>query len=365
MPRALHALSRPPRAEGAAGRPPRKEGPMIRAFVALCLALAAAPAVAQTPGCDPGEEEWKFSLVTAVQGHPKGEAALAFADAVNRRFEGRYCVGVYGNAELFNDEDVFDAMKRGEAHFAAPSFVQFASFSPKFGIVDLPFLFDGPLQADQFFASEWGQQMMGEIEDDGFVSLGFWSNGMRHFSANTPLRDMSDAAGLKFRLQNESDINRRMFELMGADYEVIPFAKVFEQLESGALDGQENTWSNMYGNRFYEVQQYITETNHWYLGYGVVAAKDFIEGLDEETRTFVIDTMKLISHERNRFAFEINEQQRFDIIEDGGTIITLTPEELETWRAALLPLIEEFKPLIGEDFVNAAIEFNANADPFD
>ncbi len=328
-------------------------------------ALAAFPAqlIAQ---CDQGEEVLTFSLITSLQGHPKGEAAMAYANAINTQLDGRYCIQVIGNSELYaDDENLWQAMLDGEVHFAAPSPTKLTQFSSKLALFDLPFLFDGPLHALEFLSSDATEEFYDQLEDDGFYGLAFWSNGMRHFSATRPMRLPRDADGLIFRVQSSSPIMAAMLDTMGVTPRKMAFADVLGGLQSGEVQGQENTFSNIDSKGFYTAQAATTETSHHYLGYMVFTTTAFLDSLDAETRAIFVDTMKLVSHERNRFAFELNQISRENIIEDDGIVISLTDQERQAWREAFEPIFEEFKPQIGESIVDRALEINANANPFD
>lgn len=334
----------------------------------LVLAVSAAlptPLMAQSE-CDPGEQVLKFSIITTLNGHPKGESALAYANAINTRLDGRYCIEVVGSSQLYaDDEKLWQAMLNGEVHFAAPSPTKMTQFANKLALFDLPFLFDGPLHALEFLSSDATDEIYEQLEDDGFHGLTFWSNGMRHFSATRPMRLPRDADGLTFRVQSSSPIMAAMLETMGVAPRKMAFAKVLDGLESGEVQGQENTFSNIDSMGFYTAQAATTETSHHYLGYLVFTTTSFLDSLDAETRDVFIDTMKLVSHERNRFAFELNQISRQSIIDDDGVVISLTDQERQAWRDAFEPIFDEFKPAIGAEFVDRALEINANANPFD
>lgn len=333
----------------------------------LAAAALAAPvaAAAQTSPCDPGEQELRFSLVTAVEGHPKGEAALAFAREVSRKLDGRYCVTVFGNAELYDDDAaLYEAMLAGEVAFAAPALDKLDMFTPKLTLFSLPFLFDGPLQALDFLDSDAAAEILADFEDDGFHAFGFWSNGMRQMSASVPIRGVADTAGLKFRASNGTAITAATFEAIGAEAVPLPFSQVYDALKSGEVQGQENTWSNIETMRFHEVQAAVTETNHNYLGYLTMTTTALLDSMTPEDRQAVIDTMRLVTHESNRFSFELNELSRQNILDDGGTIIALTEAEMQEFRDAFRPVFDRFKGEIGAELVDAAVELNATSDPF-
>ncbi len=334
---------------------------LMAAATSVSMTLAAAPAMAQ---CDAGETVLKFSLVTNLQGHPKGEAALALAEAVNTQFDGQLCMEVFGNSELYDDDAVFDALLANEVHVAAPSASKFGQFSAELQLFDVPFVFDSALHVLEFLETEAAAQMLSTVEDDGFTVLGFWSNGMYQMSGSRPLRVPTDAAGLNFRVQALSPSIVSLLDAMGATGERMAFSKVYGALESGQVQGQYNTWSNIQGKEFYLHQAAITETNFAYLGYPVVMATAFLDQLEPAVREEFLATFSLITHERNRFAFEINQQRRQDILDDDGIIIRLSENELNTWRTALAPIVDQFRRDVNADLIDAAIAANAAADPF-
>lgn len=335
--------------------------------LALGTTLAAVPAMAQDrSNCDAGEQELKFSIVTAVEGHPKGEAALAFGDDISRKFDGRFCVVVYGNASLYDDnDDLFNAMRAGEVAFAAPSLAKLDQFSDKLIMFSLPFLFDGPLHALEFMNSDLADAVYKDFEDDGFYAFGFWSNDMRQMVATRALPNVRDGEGLMFRVENTLPITLAIYNTMGIDVVQLPFSKVNEAFESGEIQGVEQPWSNIESRKFYTYDTIVTETNHNYLGYMTMASQTFLNSLSEEDRQTIIDSMRLITHERNRFAYEINQQSREYIIEDGGKIVQLTPEQLQAYREAFKPTFDEYRNVIGAELIDQIIELNANTDPFD
>ncbi|NSX53701.1 DctP family TRAP transporter solute-binding subunit [Parasulfitobacter algicola] len=314
--------------------------------------------------CDPGERVTRFSLVTALQGHPKGEAAIAFAEQINQKLNGTLCVEVYGGGDLYNDDDVFGALLSGDVHFAAPGLAKFGPYTDQFELFNLPFLFDGPLQVMAFLETEMAQDLTAGISDDGFVGLGYWANGMRQYSASVPMRLPGDASGLSFRVSSSSPVTAEVLRRMNITPVKLSFSKVYDALRTGEVQGQENTWANIQTKGFYLEQAAVTETNHSYIGYLVVTSQSFLDSLDPETRQAVIDIMALTTHERNRFAFEINQQRRQDILDDDGVIITLTPEELAIWRAEMKPVWDQFRSSIGPELIDAAVEINATVDPF-
>jgi C4-dicarboxylate-binding protein DctP len=318
---------------------------------AAALGLTAAIGLGSAPAG--AETLIKFSHVVA-EGTPKGQGALLFKKLAEERLPGQVKVEVYPNSQLFGDAKEMEALALGDVHLIAPSLSKFDKFTKQLQVFDLPFLFDDVAAVDRFQASETGQELLTSMTDLGFLGLGYWHNGMKQLSAGKPLRTPADAAGLKFRIQ-ASDVLLAQFEALQANPQKMAFAEVYQALQVGTVDGQENTWSNIYTQKFYEVQPYITETNHGIIDYMVVANAEFWSGLPDDVRTELETIMDEVNVEVNRLAEELNLQDKQKIIDSGRSeIIQLTPEERAAWVEAMQPVWDQFTDDIGEDIVEAA-----------
>ncbi len=323
---------------------------------AITLSLAASPVLA-SEGCDPGEIVIKFSHVTAAKGHPKGEAAALLAQRVNKEMDGKVCMQVYPNKQLYNDKKVLEAMLLGDVQMAAPSLSKFEKYTKKYRIFDLPFMFKDIDAVDRFQNSETGQKLKDAMQKKGLQGLAFWHNGMKQMSANRPLIHPSDAKGLKFRIQS-SDVLKAQFEQLGAIPQKMAFSEVYGALQSGVVDGQENTWSNIYTKKFFEVQDGVTETNHGVLDYLVVTSTEFWNGLPDDVRSQLKQILDEVTAERNKVSTQINEQNKQKIIAAGSPVRTLTPEQRQEWVNALKPVWKKFEKDVGADTIAAAQKAN-------
>jgi len=296
----------------------------------------------------------KFPHVTAPA-TPKGQAAERFKELVHERLGGRVKVEVYPSGQLMSDDDSLDALAFGEVQMIAVSLSKLDRLTHKFQVFDLPFLFPDLEAVERFQSSPEGKSLLTTLVDQGILGLAFWHNGMKQFGSPVPLRKPEDASGLKFRIM-ESDVLQEQILQIGGNPQKMAFGEVYQALQTGAVDAQENTWSNMYSSKFYEVQQYLTETNHGYLGYLVAVNPGFWNSLDDEIRTELEAIIDEVSAEANARSADINRRHRENIAESGqSVIIDLTPEELQAWQETMRPVWEKFKPLIGEDLIQAAL----------
>lgn len=299
----------------------------------------------------------KFSHVVA-EATPKGIGAKAFAACTNEKLAGKVDVQVYPNSQLFSDDKVLEAMLLGDVHFAAPSLSKFDSFTKKLQIFDLPFLFDDLAAVDRFQSSEAGQNLLKSMEDKGLRGVAYWHNGLKQMSANVPLRTPADAKGLKFRIQS-SDVLAAQFEAVGGVPIKKPFSEVFTMLQTKAIDGTENPWSNTYSQKFFEVQKYIAETDHGLLDYLVVTNADWWNNLPEDIRTGLSDCMAVGTKASNDESLKLAMEYRQKIIDSGITeVIALSPEERNAWREAMKPVWAKFEDEIGKELIEAAAASN-------
>ncbi|KLN66261.1 MULTISPECIES: TRAP transporter substrate-binding protein [Vibrio] len=330
---------------------------MFKPLTLLSASILAVTSFNAAANCDPGETVIKFSHVTNTDKHPKGIAASLLEKRVNEEMNGKVCMQVFPNSTLYDDNKVLEALLNGDVQLAAPSLSKFEKFTKKYRIFDLPFLFEDVEAVDRFQNSQAGEKLKNAMRRRGLQGLAFWHNGMKQMSANKPLISPEDAKGLKFRVQ-ASDVLVAQFEQLEANPQKMSFKEVYGGLQTKVIDGQENTWSNIYGKKFFEVQDGITETNHGILDYLVVTSKDFWKGLPDDQRKQLNKIIQEVTATRNAESSKVNLANKNNIIEAGGEVRTLTPEQRQQWVTALQPVWKKFEKDIGSDLIEAALASN-------
>jgi C4-dicarboxylate-binding protein DctP len=320
------------------------------AAAALTVSLSTSAAFAS---CESGEIVVKFAHVVAATGSPKGETATALAERVNSQMNGKLCLEVYPNSQLYDDDKVLEAMLLGDVQLAAPSLSKFEKYTKKFRIFDLPFLFENVDAVDRFQSGEAGQELLRSMEGNGLLGLGYWHNGMKQISANKPLLTPDDAKGLKFRIQT-SDVLEAQFRALDSNPQKLAFSEVYGALQTGVVDGQENTWSNIYTKKFHEVQDGVTESNHGIIDYLLVTSVEFWESLPDDVRGEFSTILNEETAKGNKLANDLDLASREKIVESGEEIRQLTPEQREAWSKAMEPVWSEFQGEIGADLIEAA-----------
>ncbi|GGA16772.1 DctP family TRAP transporter solute-binding subunit [Neptunicoccus cionae] len=324
---------------------------------AACIAAVAfVPSIAAA-ACEEGEVVVKFAHVTNSDKHPKGIAASLLEKRVNEEMNGKMCMEVFPNSTLYDDNKVLEAMLQGDVQLAAPSLSKFEKFTKQFRIFDLPFMFNDMNAVNAYQASDAGQAMLDSMQKRGLQGLAYWHNGMKQMSASKPLLLPTDANGLKFRVQS-SDVLVAQMEAIGGSPQKMKFAEVYGALQTGVVDGQENTWSNIYGKKFFEVQDGITETNHGIIDYLLVASVDWLDGLDAEVRDQFLSIVGEVTEARNSEAYAVNQGAKQSVIDAGGTVRELTAEQRAAWVEAMKPVWTKFEGDVGADNIEAAQKIN-------
>ena len=295
----------------------------------------------------------KLSHVVA-ENTPKGLASLKFKELAEKKLPGKVQIQVFPNSQLFGDAKELEALLLNDVQIINPSLSKFDRYTKKIQVFDLPFLFKDSKSAQSFQSSKEGQALLKSMEDKGLIGLAYWANGMRHFAANKDFTVPADIKGLKFRIQ-ASDVYESIMKAFGASGQKMAFAEVYQGLQTGVVDGQENTFSNMYSQKFHEVQKTIVETNHGILDYMVVVNAKWWNGLPADIKKGLTEAMNEATVYNNKISQEKNDEARKAIVDSGKTKIKiLTDAQLAEWKKAVAPVYAQFENDIGADLIKAA-----------
>jgi C4-dicarboxylate-binding protein DctP len=326
--------------------------------VGTIAALGGAIALALTTAAYAQPIVVKFSHVVA-EATPKGQGALKFKEAAERLLPGKVQVQVFPSSQLFGDAKEMEAVLLGDVQFIATSLSKFDRYTKKLQVFDLPFLFDDIEAVDRFQHSAQGKALLDSMVSKGFKGLGYWHNGMKQLSSDKDqLKRPEDVKGLKFRIQ-QSDVLEAQFRALGANPQKMNFSEVYQALQTGVVDGQENTWSNIYSQKFYEVQKTIAQTNHGVIDYMVLTNAGWWNKLPADVRNGLQQAMDEATAYANQLAGEINERDRKRILEAGkAKVQELSKDDVAAWRKAMLPVWKKFEGDIGKDLIDAALKAN-------
>jgi C4-dicarboxylate-binding protein DctP len=320
------------------------------AALATTLLIAATPASAQTAAAP---IVIKFSHVVATD-TPKGKGAERFKLLAEERTKGLVKVEVYPNSVLYKDKEELEALQLGAVQMLAPSVSKFGPLGAKeFEAFDLPFIFPDKAVLARVTEGPIGASLFRKLEDKGIKGLAYWDNGFKDMTANRPLREPIDFKGLKMRIQSSKVLEAQM-RALNALPQQLAFSEVYQALQTGVVDGTENTPSNIYSQKTHEVQKYLTVSNHGYIGYAVIVNKKFWEGLPPDIRTTLEGAMKDATRYANAISQQENDDALAKIKASGRTeIIQLTDAQKAEWRKALQPVYAEMAPRVGKDLIES------------
>ncbi|MDC3423287.1 TRAP transporter substrate-binding protein [Aquibacillus sp. 3ASR75-11] len=297
----------------------------------------------------------KFSHVVA-ENTPKGKAAAMFEELAEKYTDDKVDVQVFPNSQLYNDDEVLAAVQQNNVQMAAPATSKVSKLFPEWQIFDLPFAFLNTEAVQEAMESEEiGGKLFSMLKSEQLLGLSMWDNGFKQMTLDEkPLIKPSDFEGQKFRVMS-SKVLESQFEAVGANPTPMPFSEVYSALEQGVIDGQENTLSNIYSKKFHEVQNYMTISNHGYLGYAVITNEEFWNGLPDDIRKNVKKALDETTQWVRENGQRLNEENLEKIKEDGTLeeIYELSDEEKQAWIDAMNPVYKEFEDEIGKDLIDA------------
>jgi len=322
----------------------------ILAAAAAAIFVAPVAATAQSPIV------LKFSHVVAPD-TPKGKAAEKFKELGEKYTNGKVKIEVYHNSTLYKDKEELEALQLGAVQMLAPSNSKFGPIGVKeFEVFDLPYILPNKVALRKVTDGPLGKRLLTLLDSKGMTGLAYWDNGFKEMSANKALRVPDDYKGLKFRIQS-SKVLEAQFRALGSIPQSMAFSEVYQALQTGVVDGQENTWSNMYTQKMYEVQKYITVTNHGYIGYVVVANKKFWDGLPADIRRQLEKALQDATIYGNAISEKENNDAMEEIKKSGkNTIIIPTAAETEAMRKAMEPIYADMAKRVGKTTIDEFVK---------
>ena len=294
----------------------------------------------------------KFSHVVATD-TPKGKASEKFKELAEKYTGGKVKVEVYPNSTLYKDKEELEALQLGSVQMLAPSNSKFGPLGIReFEVFDLPYILPDLKTLRKVTEGPLGLRLLKLLDSKGITGLAYWDNGFKQMSANKKLVTPADYQGVKFRIQS-SRVLQAQFKALSSLPQVMAFSEVYQALQTGVVDGQENTWSNIYTQKMHEVQKYITETNHGYIGYVVIVNKKFWDDLPADIRDQLSKAMKEATDFNNAQSQKENDDALAEIKKSGKSeIIKLTPQQDEAMRKAMEPVYKDAAGRVGQPLID-------------
>ena len=284
--------------------------------------------------------------------HPQYKGLLKFKEIVEEKTDGAIKVETYHSGQLGDDRSMTEALQLGTQEVTIPSTAPLANFVPDFSVYDIPFLFPNEEVADTVLDSDVGQDLLKKLESQNLVGLSYWENGFRDLTnSEHPVATIDDFDGLKIRTM-ENDLHLDAFSALGANPTPMAFTELFTALQQGTVDGQENPYATIYLQKFYEVQDYVSNTHHIYSPFVFLMSKSFYDGLSEDQQKIVKDAAVEAGKYERKLNREANEKYLQSLQDEGMEYTEITPEAREEMVKAVAPVIDEYKSQIGEETVD-------------
>jgi tripartite ATP-independent transporter DctP family solute receptor len=299
-------------------------------------------------------QDIKAKLGTSLpETHPQTIGARKFAELADKKSNGRIKITVYPGAQLGSDQQMQQALRGGTQEFTVPSTATLANLVKEFGVIGLPFSFASEKQADAVLDGPFGQSLLARLPERDLVGLAFWENGFRNFTnSKRPINKAEDLAGLKVRtMQNNLYID--LFNGLGANAVPMPVNELFTALETKAVDAQENPFTVVHAQKFYDVQKYLSTTGHAYDALVLTASRKFWDGLTSQDRS----TLQAAAAEATLFqrqtSRELNTRMRAELVKLGMQVNDVSDAERQNMRAKLAPVIAKHQAVVGEETAKA------------
>jgi C4-dicarboxylate-binding protein DctP len=321
-------------------------------FAVAAAAFALAPVLSSDLAQAQSPIVIKFSHVVAND-TPKGKGALKFKELAEKYTDGKVKIEVYPNSSLYKDKEEIEALQLGSVQMLAPSTAKFAPLGIKeFEALDLPWLFKDDQTYSNAMKGTVGKWLFQKLEAKGITGLGYWDNGFHMVSSSRPLMKPEDFKGLKFRISG-SKIADQYFRILGAIPQIMAFSEVYQALQTGVVDGCENTASNYWTQKFYEVQKDITVSYHAHLQYAVIVNSKFWSGLPPDIRAQLEKAMNEATDYTNSIARQENEDALAEIKKAGKTTLHyLTDADRKAWQEAMQPTYKWAKGRVGQEVLD-------------
>ena len=295
----------------------------------------------------------KFSHVVAAN-TSKGKTADYFKKIVEERTHGRVKVEVYPNSQLYKDKEELEALQMGSVQMLAPTFGKFGPMGLReFEVFDLPYLFDNMAQAQKVTQGPIGRALLKKLDSKGLTGLAMWDSGFLDWTSNKPIVKPADIKGMKIRIQSSKVIDART-RIVGALPQVMPWSEIYQGLQTGVVDGQENPPSIVNTAKLYEVQKFMTISEHGYHGYVFIANKRFWDALPADVRPVMDKAVLDATAYFNSNAKKENDDALEEIRKTGKTkVLTMTPEEKNEWKTIQFKVHSEMADRIGKEWIQS------------
>ncbi|GGA94056.1 TRAP transporter substrate-binding protein [Allosediminivita pacifica] len=308
----------------------------------LLAAAAAMPAAAQ---------DYTFTFAhVLMEDTPNGQAAISFAEEVAEQSDGRIRINVLPAGQLGGDVEIIEQLQQNLVQIAIPPTATLGNFEPKLQVLDLPFIMPGQEAMETVLDGEAGRMILDTLDQHGMHGVNFWGAGFRQITNNVrEVASAGDLEGVQMRTM-QAPVILEQYRQWGASPTAMAFAEVYNGLQSGVVDGQENPIANIVSMRFYEVQDHITISNHAYHGYAAVVNEQAWNQLPDDLKEVMTEAFDNARDLARELTVDY-EAEQLEAIGDEIAIKRLSDEELSAFIEASYPVHEAFADVVTPELI--------------
>ena len=326
---------------------------LFRRTLIATLAAAAAttllPLAAQAQDIKPRIIRFGYGL---VENSNQGRAVKVFADEVEKRSGGKMRLRAVGAAALGSDVQMQQALIGGAQEMMVGSTATLVGIVKEMALWDTPFLFNNGAEADAILDGPVGQKVMAKMPEKGLVGLVYWENGFRNLTnSKRPITKTEDLAGVKLRVM-QNPVYLESFNALGANAIPMAFSELFGALETKTVDGQENPFNTILSSKFYEVQKYVSVTNHVYSPWIVFVSKKYWDGLSKDEQKVLMDAAKVSRDFERKDTRAEAAKAVADLKSKGMQVNEVSPAEVNRMRDKLTRVNATIATNVGMDLWN-------------
>jgi C4-dicarboxylate-binding protein DctP len=316
------------------------------------LSLATAIAAASLGMTQAQAAEYNFTFAhVLIEETPNAQAALKFKEVVEEKSDGRISIDVLPAAQVGGDVEIIEQIQLGLVDIGIPPTATLGNFEPRMQILDLPFLLPNHDTMVEVLDGDVGREILDTLEDDNMHAVNFWGAGFRHITNNVrPIEMPEDLAAIRMRTM-QAPIIISTYENLDANATAMAFTEVYNGLQQGVVEGQENPLANIYTMRFYEVQDYLSLTSHAYHAYAAVVNKNSWESLPEDLQQVMVEAFDQGRATARELTLK-SEERILDDIQDKIAINDITDEARAAFIKASMPVHEEYKDIVTPELLH-------------
>jgi len=274
--------------------------------------------------------------------HPVSLGVKKFAELVKEKSGGKITVKEYPASQLGNETQQQASLQSGVQEMSAPATTSLVSIVKEFGLIDFPFIVTNFKQADALLDGPLGKSLINKLPEKGLVALGFWDLGFRNVTnSKRPITKGSDLEGLKLRVI-PNPVFLETFKVFKANPVPLPFTELYSSLDAHNVDGQENPFSVILSNRFYEVQKYVSVTNHVYAANIILVSKKFWDELTPDEQKLLQEAARESRDYQRTASRDVATKALAELKVKGMQVNNLAPAEVSRMRATVKPVYEKF-----------------------